>query len=597
MQEPSRKAAAAAGRRGSRARTLGSGLAVALGGAIVTGSILAASIAALNGWGMSRDALVLAAYLSALYGILYVSGLGTLAGIEALRGRAHGPRFFVGVLLGFAVFLSGILRFNPAIQLASVVPSLNWMGIIDLIGVGLASTALALAIITTDRKRRLAGLAVTVIGLSGLQALHVWHERPLRRDLAPLVAPLIATDSATSEHSTEPFEGARLVVLGFDGLTWENLLPLMERGELPHFQSLLRDSAYGYLETLPFAVSPVVWETINSGRSPEAHGIGHHVHFDFAGIGRRVAQLPGFRLCNTPMGVRRLLVATQRFAPWSAVTSSGLDARAARVWEIASKEDVRVGVFDWYNLGPVAPVDGFLRSRGAYPPNFHPPDLEEGFPELPPSQDMNPLTRAEKDPGISEHERALWQYFVAHALRHRPELLMYYTHYADGVNHLNWKYELVGPSLFFSGWRHPEFEPGPMVTSAHRLLDEIVGDVLSRLPDDAAIAILSDHGFDFRGYEHDNSPPGVVILRGPGIEPGLIADASVFDVAPTLLQLIDLPASEDMPGNALAAVRGDRIARVASYGAPLAAEPGGAVDQDELERQKAYLKSLGYVVD
>ena len=41
---------------------------------------------------------------------------------------------------------------------------------------------------------------------------------------------------------------------------------------------------------------------------------------------------------------------------------------------------------------------------------------------------------------------------------------MYYTHFADGVNHVNWKDDVAGDAFFFGGWNHPDYEPGPAVT-------------------------------------------------------------------------------------------------------------------------------------
>ena len=45
---------------------------------------------------------------------------------------------------------------------------------------------------------------------------------------------------------------------------------------------------------------------------------------------------------------------------------------------------------------------------------------------------------------------------------------------------------------------------------------------------------------------------GTIILRGPGIRRGVrLERASVFDVAPTILALLDLPVPLDMEGRVL----------------------------------------------
>ena len=581
----------------SIAQTLADALRVAVTGGLLIGAALGFWTAWLNGWAVSADALILCGHLAVLYSAVFAVGLGLAALAARALDRQLGPRTFWGLLVGFCVLLSGVLRFNPATQLAAVVPSLNLMGVIDLTVISIASAAAFTVVTAANRKRRLGALAVAALCLGGLEALHLWHERPIYRDLRSAVPALPAADAEPPAAAAEQFENARVVVLGFDGLTWENLLPLMRRGELPHFRAFLGDAAYGYLDTLETAVSPIVWETISSGRTPADHGIGHHTHFDFWGLTRRVTHLPTFRLCDNPMGLRRLLVATHRFAPWKTVQASGLDSRAARLWEIASAHEIPVGTYRWYNSGPAVPVLGFMHSTRALQPADHPPDLESGLPPLPPKDDIDPRTRPAGDPGLSPYEMALWSRFVTHALRHRPALAMYYTQFGDGANHLNWKYEQVGASLFLPGWRHPDFEPGPMITAAHHLFDEILGDVMRRVPEQAVVVVASDHGFDFRGYEHDNAPPGVILMRGPGIQPGVVDGASVYDVAPTLLHLLGLAAAQNMPGSVLAAAGGAREERIASYGGAASAKMEAKIDEEEMAKDKAYLKSLGYVVD
>jgi hypothetical protein len=131
-------------------------------------------------------------------------------------------------------------------------------------------------------------------------------------------------------------------------------------------------------------------------------------------------------------------------------------------------------------------------------------------------------------------------------------------------------------------------------------LDEIVSDVLACLPPDATLALMSDHGFDFRGYEHDNAPPGVLFLRGPGVQAGPFEGARIYDVAPTLLHLLGLPVARDMEGRLLSVAKPggplDRpIEWVASHGPafePLSLEEA---DPEAVRKHWEYLRALGYV--
>jgi predicted AlkP superfamily phosphohydrolase/phosphomutase len=308
------------------------------------------------------------------------------------------------------------------------------------------------------------------------------------------------------------------------------------------------------------------------------------------------------RLCNTPMGLRRLLAATHGLGLWHSTPSSSNDARVARIWEIFSRSGMKVGVYSMLNTTPAAPINGFLRGYGVTPPVEYPRDLEAGLPKLP----AVPPVGVHPGPGwvaeMEPYEQALWNRFVTLSLERHPDVLMYYTHFGDGVNHVNWKVETVGDGIFYSGIGRGGYQPGPASIEVNRFLDHIVGDTLRRLPDDALLVIVSDHGFDFRGYEHDNSPPGVLIVRGPGIEDGLIEGGSIYDVAPTLLHLLGLPVADDMVGRVLPVARAGgpldrKVAHLASYGASEQTKPEGAADAKELRDLESYLRSLGYVVD
>jgi hypothetical protein len=573
-------------------------LEVALGASVLTGIGFGVAFTILNGWSLGVPSAILTAWLAGLYTLVNVVGLGGVAAVALMLGRRPGRRFFVAVTVAFYLLLNGALRFNPAIQPFGVVPSLNTMGAIDLAALGLVSGATFIGIL----RARSAWLAGAVALLLLLWPLNRWQERPILRPLPVPPASAAPPDRARPpDGESQMLTRARLVVLGFDGLTWNELSPLLERCELSGFAALLSRAAYGYLQTLPFAVSPVVWETISTGKGPGRHGIGYHEHFEFPGVDERVRRFPDFRLCNSPMGVRRLLIATDPWAPWRGVPPDIHDARAARFWEIASRSGLSVGVYNWLNTAPAVPIHGFLHAWGLAKPLDYPLDLEAGLPAL---KEGAPGMR----PGIDwartqlSVEQDNYRRFVTLALRHQPEVLLFYTHFADTMNHLNWKSETVGDGFFFSGLGRPRVEPGPTLTLGVRFLDQIVTDVRARMPEDATLVIVSDHGFDFRGYEHDNAPPGVFLAAGPGIRPGVVEGARVVDVTPTLLDFLDLPVADDMEGRLLPVARpGGRfdraVAHVKTYGpaAVAMAAPPGRIDPKELREYQEYLRALGYI--
>ena len=117
-------------------------------------------------------------------------------------------------------------------------------------------------------------------------------------------------DSSTS--SSPSFQAkTRLFFLGIDGATWTVLGPMLERGELPAFQRLVREgTSLPRLDTLQVTESPVIWTTVATGQRPLYHNIRGFT-----------ARLPNGHLIP--------------------VTSSQRRARA--IWELANRRGLSVG--------------------------------------------------------------------------------------------------------------------------------------------------------------------------------------------------------------------------------------------------------------
>ena len=70
-----------------------------------------------------------------------------------------------------------------------------------------------------------------------------------------------------------PKHHPRVIVFGIDGGTWDAILPLIQKGQLPCFQQLLESSTWGKLQsTIPPSSFPA-WTTAITGVNPGKHGI------------------------------------------------------------------------------------------------------------------------------------------------------------------------------------------------------------------------------------------------------------------------------------------------------------------------------------
>ncbi|MBI2840170.1 MAG: alkaline phosphatase family protein [Acidobacteria bacterium] len=195
-----------------------------------------------------------------------------------------------------------------------------------------------------------------------------------------------------------------------------------------------------------------------------------------------------------------------------------------------------------------------------------------------------------------------------------PDLLMVYFSGVDAAEHQYWAY--YQPDEFS---QRPSAEDvaalGHVVPGYYRYIDAIVGDLLKRLPKDALVVVLSDHGQgpnpNYRpevtiseygkwvSGTHGEAPPGILLFSGPGVKPGRVGHTTVFDIAPTLLALLGIPPTQDMPGRVVTeafvpevreSLPTDRVARTfmpMEFAPPTPA----AADPDLLEK----LRSLGYI--
>jgi Type I phosphodiesterase / nucleotide pyrophosphatase len=99
---------------------------------------------------------------------------------------------------------------------------------------------------------------------------------------------------------------------------------------------------------------------------------------------------------------------------------------------------------------------------------------------------------------------------------------------------------------------------------------------------------------------HWDTPPGVLILAGPGVKRGTeITEAKLVDIVPTLLALTGLPVAEDLAGKPLIQaiepkfLEAHPIGKIATYGVghPVTKQRPPAPTGEEIDR----MKTLGYI--
>src|SRR5262245_50238121 len=81
----------------------------------------------------------------------------------------------------------------------------------------------------------------------------------------------------------------KVLLIGWDAADWKILNPLLERGLMPTLDRFINTGVMGNIATLTPAISPILWNSIATGKLPHKHGILGFVEPSPDGSGIRLA--------------------------------------------------------------------------------------------------------------------------------------------------------------------------------------------------------------------------------------------------------------------------------------------------------------------
>jgi Type I phosphodiesterase / nucleotide pyrophosphatase len=425
--------------------------------------------------------------------------------------------------------------------------------------------------------------------------------------------------------------GQRVFVFGFDGATWDVVDPLLAEGRMPNLAALIARGRTFDLETIRPTFSPVIWTSIATGKGRFRHGIHDVVQTRLPGgtMLHRAVERTRFFTKTTGVLFRRLEAAHR--LPMAPYRSS--QVRATSVFEAASEAGLSVSEVEWYVSWPAKPLNGVnvsdrfhLQRPGVPRPEglVFPDSLTGSLSPDVVTEDDVPLStvfRFVDTTGLDDAARASWaeghprfvremKLNVARDLTTRNvavdllqrddawDLFGVYFRAVDLSHHLTWRLRHETGDVS----RDAELRMRAAIPMYHEFMDEVVGDVLRRVPDDAVVLLLSDHGFEDR-FAHSRAPNGIAIAAGgpvvPAAERGSIG---IYEVAPTIAALLGLPVAADLEGRP----RMDLVEPAfrdshpplpistwesADRGQGSEGDRAGEIDEGEVER----LRALGYL--
>ena len=368
----------------------------------------------------------------------------------------------------------------------------------------------------------------------------------------------------------------KVLLIGWDAADWKVINPLLDQGLMPTLDDFINHGVMGNLATLRPILSPMLWNSIATGKRANKHGI------------------HGFMEPDTQNGGIRPVSSTSR--------------KVKALWNILTQRGYKTHVLGWFAGHPAEPINGISVSDlypyatapqdqpWPLPPGaVHPESLRDTFAEL----RMHPadvteaailpwIPRAaevdqEKDKGLMSFAKILAENCSIHnaatwILQNEPWDFM--AVYYNGIDH------------FCHGFMHyhpPRMEGVPedrfeiykdVVNGAYRFHDMMLQTLLDLAGPDATVLLVSDHGFHSdhlrpRGIPAEPAGPavqhrpfGIFCMKGPHVQQDeRIYGATLLDVTPTVLTLFGLPVGADMDGRVLvqAFEEPPEIARVPSW--------------------------------
>ena len=402
----------------------------------------------------------------------------------------------------------------------------------------------------------------------------------------------------------------RVLLIGWDAADWQMIHPLIQQGLMPTTGKLIEEGAWGNLATLRPILSPILWNSVATGKRAQHHGV------------------LGF---------------TEPDAEGTAVRPTSSTSRKCKaLWNILTQCGLKSNVVGWYASHPAESIDGVVVTN-----QFETSHLKkEGLTAPVPEGTVHPSEMAEELASLRVHPGEIDATAILPLIPKAGELLKQEKHRVGKLQallaqtatihavatHLMANTEWDFTAVYYEGidrFGHEfmEFHPPKMeqvsqedyeayqycMVGIYRFHDMLLDTLLKLAGEDTAVVLMSDHGYYNDHLRPDpregkagptdwHRPFGIIAAQGPGIKNGTRAyGASLMEIAPTVLQLLGLPAAYDMPGRVMAEIMDDTeiLPRIESWeeieGESGMHPPETRVDPSEAKAMLQQLADLGYI--
>ena len=349
----------------------------------------------------------------------------------------------------------------------------------------------------------------------------------------------------------------KVLLIGWDAADWDIIWPLIAKGEMPALKSLMDKGVYGNMATMNPPYSPMLWSTVATGKTPDKHGVLGFVELK-----------PGMK------GIRPVTAKSRK---------------AKTLWNIFHNQGLKSNLVGWWPSFPAEPINGVVvtdkfqhltkeQARKKQLPKgvIHPQFLEQELSDLVMFRDE--ITEAhilpfipkaaqidqEKDRKLESFAKLMSENVSLHSA---STYLMRNTEW----DFMSIYYDLIDHFCHAFMTFHPPKQNGvpqdlfdiykDAVVGAYKFQDMMLGRSLELIDKDTTVIVMSDHGFE-SGHRRIIQMPdypaapalehrqfGIFVAAGPELKKNTkVFGLGLVDVAPTILQMFDLPIGRDMDG-------------------------------------------------
>ncbi len=350
----------------------------------------------------------------------------------------------------------------------------------------------------------------------------------------------------------------RLLWIGWDGADWNHIRPLLDQGLLPNLEGLIQRGVSGNLATLQPALSPMLWTSAATGKHAPAHNI------------------LGFSEPDHSHGSRPYSSTSRNcMAIWNMLTAKNLKSNVINWWASHPAESINGCVISNLFEGIRRTEKGLQVATGTVHPASKQKHYQQFkvFPEeltseqlcafVPLANKIDQLNDSRLDILARTIAEMLTTHSVATAVLEQEEWdfsAVYYTA-IDHFCHAFMQYAEPQQSHIADS----DFEIfKDVIEACYRFSDMTLGRLLSFCDEETSVVLCSDHGFHsgrrrLRDTPREPAGPaawhrefGIFVAAGPNIrQSDTLCGASLIDLCPTLLTLLDLPVGRDMDGRPL----------------------------------------------